>query len=144
MMFAKDTNILVVDDMMTMRKLVKKSLTELGFSRFTEAENGAVALEKFKMVMGSPTTQFNLVVSDWNMPVMTGIELLRAVRALQVGSTVPFILLTAESEKSQVIEAVKARVSGYVIKPFTTQMIEEKLKAVYAATHPAPAAKPAA
>lgn len=133
-MFPKDTNILVVDDMMTMRKLVKKSLTELGFSRFTEAENGQVALEKFKMVMGNPSTQFNLVISDWNMPQMTGIDFLRSVRSIPGGGQVPFILLTAESEKSQVIEALKARVSGYVIKPFTTQMLGDKLKAVYFAT----------
>lgn len=130
-MFPKDIKILIVDDMMTMRKLVAKSLTEMGFTNLTDADNGESALEKIKLV-GSD--QFKLIVSDWNMPKLTGIELLKTVRNMQDYRNVPFVLLTAESEKTQVIQAIQARVSGYVTKPFTTAILEEKLKAVYAAT----------
>lgn len=137
-MFAKDINILVVDDMMTMRKLVKKSLTELGFTRFTEAENGEAALEKVKIA--GLSTPFQLIISDWNMPKMTGIELLKTVRAMPQYKNSPFVLLTAESEKSQVLEAIQARVSGYVTKPFTTQALGDKLQAIYNALSKQPAA----
>lgn len=129
-MFPADTNILIVDDMMTMRKLVKKALTELGFTRITDAENGVKAWEKIKAATTSGAP-FQLIVSDWNMPEMTGMELLIKVRETQ--KTLPFVLLTAESEKAQVIQALQAKVSGYVIKPFTAQQLGDKLKAVYAA-----------
>lgn len=132
-MFPNDTSILIVDDMMTMRKLVKKALTTLGYSRIADAENGEVAFKKLQASISSGTP-FQLVISDWNMPVMTGIELLRAVRALPQGKALPFILLTAESEKSQVIEALQAKVSGYVIKPFTAESLAEKMAAVHATT----------
>ena len=138
-MFPQDTNFLIVEDMMTMRKLVKKALTELGFSRFTEAENGDAAFKKYQLA-SSGGTPFHCIISDWNMPVMTGLDFLKAVRNSPQGKTMPFILLTAESEKSQVIEALQAKVSGYVVKPFTKQSLEEKLKAVYTATHGAPKA----
>lgn len=133
-MFPSDTNILIADDMMTMRKLVKKSLSELGFTQITEAENGARALQKFEAAALTPNP-FKLIVSDWNMPEMTGIQFLRKVR--EKHPNLPFILLTAESEKSQVIEALQARVSGYIVKPFSSQQIGEKLQAVYAALNPA-------
>lgn len=136
-MFPADTNILVVDDMMTMRKLVKKALTELGFSKITEADNGANALSKFReaTTAGVP---FQLIISDWNMPEMTGIEFLKKVRETQ--KALPFILVTAESEKSQVIEALQAKVSGYIVKPFTAQQIGEKLKAIHTALNAPPKA----
>jgi len=132
-MFPADTNILVVDDMMTMRKLVKKALTEIGFSKLTEAENGAKGFERF-LAAASSQSPFQLIISDWNMPEMTGIDFLRKVRATH--PTLPFVLLTAESEKSQVVEALQARVSGYIIKPFTAQQIADKLKAIYSAAQP--------
>ncbi len=129
-MFPKETHILIVDDMMTMRKLVKKSLSDLGFTKIVEAENGTVALDKFKL-MNSSNTPFQLVISDWNMPSMTGIELLKSIRSLPQNGEVPFVLLTAESEKGQILQAVQARVSGYLVKPFTSQMIQEKLIAIH-------------
>lgn len=138
-MFPNDTNILIVDDMMTMRKLVKKALTEIGFTQITDAENGDTAFKKFQASIAE-AKPFQLIISDWNMPVMTGIDFLRAVRQLPEGKTLPFILLTAESEKSQVIEALQAKVSGYVIKPFTAQSLKDKLTAVYAATQAKPKA----
>lgn len=136
-MFPPDTRILIADDMMTMRKLVKKALTELGFTKITEAENGAKALEKFReaVTAGAP---FQLIISDWNMPEMTGIDFLKKVRETQ--KTLPFVLVTAESEKSQVIEALQAKVSGYIVKPFTAQQIGDKLKAIHTAITGAPKA----
>jgi two-component system chemotaxis response regulator CheY len=129
-MFAPDTNILVVDDMMTMRKIIKKTLTDLGFSKFTEAENGVKGWEKVQLT--SPP--FGLIICDWNMPEMNGLELLKKVRAHPPTARTPFMLLTAESEKSQVIDAVKARVNGYCVKPFTSEDLSAKLKAVYETT----------
>lgn len=123
-MFKPDTRILVVDDMLTMRKIIKKSLTELGLTQVTEAENGAVAWEK---VQQSAASQFQLIISDWNMPQMTGIEFLKKVREFPHTKDLPFLLLTAESEKSQVVEAIQAKVSGYLVKPFTTPQILEQL-----------------
>ena len=89
----------------------------------------------FKKYQAAATTPdpFQLVISDWNMPEMTGLEFLKAVRALPQGGNVPFVLLTAESDKSQVVEAIQARVSAYMTKPFATPVLGDKLKAVYAA-----------
>ncbi|MFM8313141.1 MAG: response regulator [Deltaproteobacteria bacterium] len=129
-MFPNDTRILIVDDMMTMRKLVKKSLIELGFSNITEAVNGAEAWSKAEGQLNS-AAPFQLVISDWNMPVMTGIELLRKCRQTAPTSKIPFVLLTAESEKSQVIEALQLGVSAYVLKPFNTNQLRDKLLAAY-------------
>ncbi len=129
-MFPKDTAILIVDDMTTMRKMIKKSLMELGYSKFAEAENGDVALQKFNQALETAQS-IGLILSDWNMPVMTGIALLKAVRSAAKGSTTPFVLLTAESEKSQVFEAIQLKVNGYIVKPFTTQSLCEKLEGVY-------------
>ena len=130
-MFPNDTRILVVDDMLTMRKLVKKGLTQIGFTNIVEAPDGDVAWKKvMDMVdMGAPV---QLIISDWNMPNMKGIELLKKVRAEAKTKATPFCLLTAESEKSQVIEAVQAGVNEYIVKPFTKDQLEEKLKNVWA------------
>jgi two-component system chemotaxis response regulator CheY len=125
-MFPADTNILVVDDMLTMRKLVVKSLKELGFSNFVEATNGAEAYEKLA------ATPIQLIISDWNMPQTTGLDLLKRIRAEAKTAHLPFIMVTAEAEKSQIVEAVQAGVSNYVVKPFTTQSLKEKLEAVAA------------
>ncbi|HVJ64786.1 MAG TPA: response regulator [Bdellovibrionota bacterium] len=123
-MFPADTNILVVDDMLTMRKLVIKSLKELGFSSFVEATNGAEAYEKLA------ANPIQLIISDWNMPQTTGLDLLKRIRAESKTAHLPFIMVTAEAEKSQIVEAVQAGVSNYVVKPFTTQALKEKLEAV--------------
>jgi two-component system, chemotaxis family, chemotaxis protein CheY len=129
-MFPKETRILVVDDMMTMRKLVKKALTELGYTQLAEASNGSEAWQKITAQEGSGQP-FQLIISDWNMPVMTGIELLRKCKQTPSASKTPFLLLTAESEKSQVIEALQLGVSGYMLKPFNAHQLAQKLAIVY-------------
>ncbi len=138
-MFPADTKILVVDDMMTIRKLVKKALSEMGHINTTEAENGATAFEKF-VTAQSENVPFKLVICDWNMPAMTGIELLGKIRGLAKGGTTPFVLLTAETEKSLVQEAITLKVNGYIVKPFNTEALSKKLEEVHARTQRAKAA----
>jgi len=122
-----DTSIkvLVVDDMSTMRRIVKNVLKQVGFTDIMEAENGQDALSKLK------AGGFGLVVSDWNMPVMQGIELLRAVRADPELKAMPFLMVTAEAQKENIIEAVQAGVSNYVVKPFTAEALQEKLEKIF-------------
>jgi two-component system chemotaxis response regulator CheY len=117
---------LVVDDFSTMRRIVKNILGQLGFSNIEEAEDGKVALGKLK------TGGYEFVISDWNMPNMMGIDLLREVRAAD-GSlkTIPFLMVTAESQKENVIEAVQAGVSNYIVKPFTADTLETKLEQIF-------------
>lgn len=123
--------VLVVDDMSTMRRIVKNVLRQIGFSDIMEAENGQDALTKLK------AGGFGLVVSDWNMPVMQGIELLRAVRADTELKTLPFLMVTAEAQKENLIEAVQAGVSNYVVKPFTAEVLQGKLEKIFANVQPA-------
>ena len=129
-MFSPNTKFLVVDDFATMRKVVKKVLTELGYSDIAEAEDGKAALQLIQDAAngGSP---FQCIVSDWNMPNMTGLELLKACKADPKLKETPFMLVTAESEKEQIIEAAKAGVSEYVVKPFNAATLKEKLGRVY-------------
>lgn len=127
-MFPVDTNILVVDDMLTMRKLVVKSLKELGFTKFTEAANGADAYEK----ISSAPEPIQLIISDWNMPQTSGLDLLIRIRAEAKTSKLPFLMVTAEAEKGQIMEAIQAGVSNYMVKPFTTPMLKEKLESIAA------------
>ncbi|HAG92091.1 MAG TPA: hypothetical protein DCL41_09475 [Bdellovibrionales bacterium] len=127
-MFDPSTHVLVVDDMKTMRKLVIRACTQLGFTNFTEAGDGAEAWG----VLSSSDSKIGLVISDWNMPNSTGLDLLKRVRSDQRTGKLPFILLTAESEASQVQAAVAAGVDSYLVKPFTAEAIEAKLKQVYA------------
>ena len=117
--------IMVVDDMSTMRRIVKNILKQLGFSHIEEAENGKDAFEKIKQ------GGFGFVVSDWNMPVMTGIELLRAIRADAELKTLPVMLVTAEAQKENIIQAVQAGVSNYIVKPFTAEQIQEKIGKIF-------------
>lgn len=123
--------VLVVDDMSTMRRIVKNVLRQIGFSDIVEAENGQDALTKLK------GGGFGLVVSDWNMPVMQGIELLRAVRGDAELKTLPFLMVTAEAQKENLIEAVQAGVSNYVVKPFTAEVLQGKLEKIFANVQPA-------
>lgn len=123
--------VLVVDDMSTMRRIVKNVLRQIGFSDIMEAENGQDALTKLK------AGGFGLVVSDWNMPVMQGIELLRAVRADAELKTLPFLMVTAEAQKENLIEAVQAGFSNYVVKPFTAEVLQGKLEKIFANVQPA-------
>lgn len=116
----------MVDDMMTMRKLVKKSLEGMGFSQFEEAEDGQKAWAKL-----NETPEIGLIISDWNMPNCTGLNFLKMVRADGKFKNLPFILLTAEGEVAQVKEALAAGVDNYVLKPFTAQSLKEKLDLTY-------------
>ena len=121
----ENTKFLVVDDFSTMRRIVRNLLKELGFSNVQEAEDGVEALAKLR------GNEFDFVVSDWNMPNMTGIELLRAIRADDKLKHLPVLMVTAEAKKENIIEAAKAGASGYVVKPFTAATLDEKLKKIF-------------
>jgi two-component system chemotaxis response regulator CheY len=112
---------LVVDDFSTMRRIIRNLLKELGFTNVDEAEDGVAALAKLK------GGGFEFVVSDWNMPNMTGIDLLRAIRADAELKHLPVLMVTAEAKKENIIEAAQAGASGYVVKPFTAATLDEKL-----------------
>jgi two-component system chemotaxis response regulator CheY len=117
--------ILVVDDFSTMRRIIKNILKQIGFTDIDEAENGQVALSKIN------DNNYDLVVSDWNMPEMTGIELLKAVRASEAIKDTPFLMVTAEAKKENVVEAVKAGVNNYIVKPFTAEVLQEKIEKIF-------------
>ena len=126
-MFDPKTRILVVDDMMTMRKIVIKNLKELGFTDMQEAADGNQAWAA--LTAANPPIQ--LVISDWNMPNCSGLELLKKVRTTAIYAKLPFVLLTAEAEAHQVKEALTAGVSNYIIKPFTAEVLKVKLEQTY-------------
>ena len=117
--------ILVVDDMVTMRRIVKNILKQLGFANVEEAENGQEALQKLQ------ADTYGFVVSDWNMPVMTGIDMLRAIRADEKLRTTPVLMVTAEAQQSNLVEAVQAGVSNYIVKPFTAETLQEKITKIF-------------
>jgi two-component system chemotaxis response regulator CheY len=117
--------ILVVDDFSTMRRIVRNLLKELGFSNVHEAEDGVDALKKLR------AETFEFVVSDWNMPNMTGIDLLREIRKDDALKHLPVLMVTAEAKKENIIEAAQAGASGYVVKPFTATTLDEKLKKIF-------------
>ncbi len=117
----KDLAVMVVDDFATMRRIVKNILRDMEFKEIFEAENGAEALGLLK------ANKVDLIVSDWNMPVMTGIELLKQVRADEKYKALPFLLVTAEAQKENIMEAIKAKVSNYIVKPFTPATLAEKI-----------------
>jgi two-component system chemotaxis response regulator CheY len=118
---------LVVDDFATMRRIVRNLLKELGFANVEEAEDGVVALQKLRS-----SAKFDFVVTDWNMPNMTGIELLRQIRADASLRHLPVLMVTAEARKENIIEAAQAGANGYVVKPFTAATLDEKLKKIFA------------
>ncbi|HEU4685395.1 MAG TPA: chemotaxis response regulator CheY [Nitrospira sp.] len=117
--------ILVVDDMSTMRRIVKNILKQLGFANLDEAENGEEALQKLR------SDTFGFVVSDWNMPVMPGIAMLRAIRADEKLKHIPVLMVTAEAQKENLIEAIQAGVSNYIVKPFTAETMQEKIGKIF-------------
>jgi len=121
-----DTSILVlyVDDSLTMRRIIKNSLTKLGFNNLIEAENGADALEKIR------GKKIGLVLTDWNMPEMTGEEFVRHLRSSQEYKDVPIVMITTRSMKEDVIVAAKLRVNGYIIKPFNLETLQKKLETI--------------
>jgi len=118
--------ILVVDDFSTMRRIVRNLLKELGFANVQEAEDGVEGLNKLR-----GEGNFEFVVSDWNMPNMTGIELLRHIRADEKLKHLPVLMVTAEAKRENIIEAAQAGASGYVVKPFTAATLDEKLKKIF-------------
>jgi two-component system chemotaxis response regulator CheY len=117
--------IMVVDDMSTMRRIVKNILKQIGFSNVDEAENGQEALEKLK------ADTFGFIVSDWNMPVMTGIDMLRAIRSDEALKHIPVLMVTAEAKKENIVEAVQAGVNNYIVKPFTAESLQEKMAKIF-------------
>lgn len=117
--------ILVVDDFSTMRRIVKNVLRELGFNNLKEAEDGGPALQILK------TSKIDFVVTDWNMPGMTGLDLLKAIRADENLKSIPVLMVTAEAKREQIIEAAQSGVNGYVVKPFTAQTLKEKMEKVF-------------
>ena len=129
-MFQLDTRILIVDDMMTMRKFVKKALAEAGFTNLTEAADGDAAFPLLKEAAGK-NERFGLVISDWNMPKMKGIDLLKGVREDPALRDTPFILLTAEAEAHQIQQAAALGVDSYVVKPFSAETLKEKIAQVH-------------
>lgn len=121
----KNMKVLVVDDFSTMRRIIKNLLRDLGFTNVSEADDGATALP---MLQGG---DFEFVVTDWNMPGMQGIDLLRAIRADDSLKHIPVLMVTAEAKKEQIIAAAQAGVNGYIVKPFTAATLKEKLDKVF-------------
>ncbi|MAI08666.1 MAG: hypothetical protein CMF61_06875 [Magnetococcales bacterium] len=120
----KRMRILVVDDFQTMRRIIINLLRQLGFTNVVEAQDGQLALEKVK------DDSIDLVISDWNMPNMTGLDFLKALRASEEYKDLPFIMVTAEGKKENVIAAVQAGVNNYIVKPFNAATLKEKLSKV--------------
>ena len=116
-----DMRFLVVDDFASMRRMVKSVLNELGYSNVTEADDGSTAFPLLR------EGNFDFLITDWNMPGMPGLDLIKAVRADAKLAKMPVLMLTAEAKREQIIEAAQAGVNGYVIKPFTAETLKEKL-----------------
>lgn len=121
----KNIKILVVDDFSTMRRIIKNLLRDLGFTNTSEADDGLTALPMLQ------SGNFDLLITDWNMPGMQGIDLLKAVRADAKLAAMPVLMVTAEQKKEQIIEAAKAGVNGYIVKPFTAATLKEKLDKIF-------------
>jgi two-component system, chemotaxis family, chemotaxis protein CheY len=125
MAWDKNMRVLVVDDFSTMRRIIKNILRQLGFNNIVEADDGTTAWE----VLNKDRIDF--VVSDWNMPKMTGIELLRKVRGSEEFADMPFLMVTAEAQQENIIEAVQAKVSNYIVKPFTAETLGQKIDKIF-------------
>jgi two-component system chemotaxis response regulator CheY len=121
----KDMKILIVDDFSTMRRIIKNLLRDLGFSNTSEADDGQTALPMLQ------NGNFDFLVTDWNMPGLSGIDLLKAVRADDRLKTMPILMVTAEAKRDQIIEAAQAGVNGYVVKPFTAAVLKEKIEKIF-------------
>jgi len=120
-----DIRILVVDDMSTMRRIIKTILNQLGYSNIEEAENGKQALAKLKK------EKFDFVITDWNMPEMDGLTLVREIRSDEELKALPVLMVTAEAKKENVMEALKAGVNNYIVKPFTPEVLKEKMEKIF-------------
>ena len=121
----KDMRVLVVDDFSTMRRIIKNILRQLGFTNIIEADDGTTAWETLNK------ERIDFVISDWNMPKMPGIELLRKVRSSEEFATMPFLMVTAEAQQENIIEAVQAKVSNYIVKPFTPETLGQKIDKIF-------------
>ncbi len=125
MAYNKDMRTLVVDDFSTMRRIIKNILRQLGFTNIVEADDGTTAWE----ILNKEKIDF--VISDWNMPKMPGIELLRKVRGSEIFAEMPFLMVTAEAQQENIIEAVQAKVSNYIVKPFTAETLGQKIDKIF-------------
>jgi len=121
----KEMKILVVDDFSTMRRITKNLLRELGFNNTQEADDGITALPMLQ------SSHFDFVITDWNMPGMEGIDLLRACRKDPKLKSIPILMVTAESKRDHILEAAKAGVNGYIVKPFTAATLQEKIDKIF-------------
>lgn len=121
----KNTKILIVDDFSTMRRIIRNLLRDLGYNNTYEADDGATALPM--LISGD----YEFVITDWNMPVMQGIDLLREIRKHPKLKSLPVLMVTAEAKRDQIIEAAKAGVNGYIVKPFTAATLKEKLDKIF-------------
>lgn len=117
--------VMIVDDFATMRRILRNILKQIGFKNIIEADDGKHALKELKK------EKVDLIMCDWNMPEMPGIELLKNVRSDDELKNIPFVMVTAEAQKDNILEAVKAGVSNYVVKPFTAETITEKLQKIF-------------
>jgi two-component system chemotaxis response regulator CheY len=113
---------LVVDDSVTMRRIVVNTLKTLGYSQYIEAEHGKDALDKL-----STDSSINFIITDWNMPVMSGLELTKAIRSDERTKGLPILMVTTRGVKEDIVQALQARVSNYVVKPFTPQILKDKI-----------------
>lgn len=125
MPFDPNMQVLVVDDFSTMRRIVKNILRQLGFNNIVEADDGTTAWEILQK------QKIDFIVSDWNMPQMTGIDLLRKVRADERIGHLPFLMVTAEAQQENILEAAQARVSNYIVKPFTADTLKKKIDKIF-------------
>ena len=125
MPYDPNMRVLVVDDFSTMRRIVRNLLKELGYTNVDEAEDGVQALTKLR------SDKYDFVVSDWNMPNMDGLTMLKNIRADEALSKLPVLMVTAEAKRENIIEAAKAGASGYVVKPFTAATLDEKLLKIF-------------
>jgi len=121
----KSMKVLIVDDFPTMRRIVKNLLKDLGIENVDEAEDGAMAIERLQ------GGDFDLVISDWNMPNKDGLTLLKEIRANEALSKLPVLMVTAEAKKDNIVAAAQAGANGYVVKPFTAAVLEEKLNKIF-------------
>lgn len=122
----KKMHILVVDDFASMRQIIRKTLVSLGFENISEAAGAVDAVRKIQ-----EGEDFQFIISDWNMPNMTGLEFLTYVRSSEKMKKVPFLMITAEAQKENIIQAAKAGVSQYIVKPFTAESLQQKLESIF-------------
>lgn len=125
MAFDPDMRVLIVDDFSTMRRIVRNILRQIGLNNVVEADDGTTAWDVLNR------DKIDFIVSDWNMPKMTGIELLRKVRSSEQFADIPFLMVTAEAQQENIIEAVQAKVSNYIVKPFTADTMKQKIDKIF-------------